>query len=148
MNFRRPQAMLIKEEIKNIIPHRDPFLFIDEIIELDPGVKGVGKFTLTGEEFFLKGHYPGNPIMPGVLIVEALAQTGGVVVMSLPEFQGKTPLFGGISKARFKRMVVPGDTLTLEVTIERIIKNAGFGKAKATVNGEVACIGEITFIAV
>lgn len=140
--------MLNRDEIKKIIPHREPFLLIDEIVELESGKRGIGKYTLKGDEWFLKGHYPNNPIMPGVLICEALAQTGGVVVMSMPEFNGKTPLFGSINKAKFKRMVKPGDTLTLEVKLDRIIKNAGIGKAKATVGNEVACTCEITFIAV
>lgn len=140
--------MLNREEIKDIIPHREPFLLVDEITELEPGVRAVGKYTLTGEESFLKGHFPGKPIMPGVLIVEAMAQTGGIVVLTLPEFKGKIPLFGGIKKARFKKPVLPGDTLDIEVTIDRIIKNAGMGKGKVTVNGELACTGEITFMAV
>lgn len=139
--------MLNREEIKKIIPHREPFLLVDEVTELEPGKRGVGKFTLTGEEFFLKGHYPGMPIMPGVLIIESMAQLGGVVCLSLPEFKGKTPIFGGIKNARFKRKIEPGDTLEIEIVIDRIIKNAGIGKCKATVDGELACSAEITFIA-
>jgi len=137
-----------REDIKKIIPHREPFLLVDEIVELEVGKRGVGKYTLKGDEWFLQGHYPNFPLMPGVLICEALAQTGGVVVMSMQEFQGKTPVLGSINKAKFKRMVRPGDTLTLEVEIDRILKNAGIGKARAMVDGELACMCEITFIAV
>ena len=137
-----------QEEVKKIIPHRDPFLFIDEMIELEPGVRGVGIKNVTGEEYFFQGHFPGNPVMPGVLIVEACAQVGAVVALSLEQFAGKTPLFAGIDEVKFKRMVKPGDQLVLECVIKRVIRTAGIGTIKATVNGEIACIGQIKFVAV
>jgi len=137
-----------QDEVKKIIPHRDPFLFIDEMIELVPGVKGVAQRLITGDEDFFKGHFPGNPVLPGVLIVEACAQVGAVVALSLEQFKGKTPLFAGIDEVKFKRMVKPGDLLILECEIIRVIKTAGIGKIKATVNGEIACFGTIKFVAV
>ncbi|MEI6737490.1 MAG: 3-hydroxyacyl-ACP dehydratase FabZ [Pseudomonadota bacterium] len=137
-----------QEEVKKIIPHRDPFLFIDEMIALEPGVSGTAIKNVTGEEYFFQGHFPGNPVMPGVLIVEACAQVGAVVALSLPQFKGKTPLFAGIDEVKFKRMVKPGDQLVLECVIKRVIQTAGIGTIKATVNGEIACVGTIKFVAV
>jgi len=137
-----------QEDVKKIIPHRDPFLFIDEMLELEPGIRGVAKKYVTGEEYFFKGHFPGNPVMPGVLIVEACAQVGAVVALSLEQFKGLTPLFAGIDNVKFKKMVKPGDTLILECEIKRVIRTAGIGEIKATVNGEIACFGTIKFVAV
>ncbi len=137
--------MLTKEQIMDIIPHRPPFLLVDEIVELTPGQSAVGTYTLTGDEWFLQGHFPGLPVMPGVLEVEALAQVGAVAILALPEFQGKIGYFGGIDKVRFKRKVVPGDVLRLEIVIEKIFRNVGFGSATATVDGEVAAKGKLTF---
>ena len=116
-----------QEDVKKIIPHRDPFLFIDEMLELEPGIRGVAKKYVTGEEYFFKGHFPGNPVMPGVLIVEACAQVGAVVALSLEQFKGLTPLFAGIDNVKFKKMVKPGDTLILECEIKRVIRTAGIG---------------------
>ena len=114
--------MLNKEEIKNIIPQREPFLMIDEVEEYTPGESAVAYKHVDESEYYFKGHFPGNPIMPGVLIVESLAQTGAVAILSMEENKGKNALFGGIDKLRFKRQVVPGDTLKLEV---KIIKRKG-----------------------
>jgi len=137
--------VLNKEQIKDIIPHRDPFLLLDEITYLEPGVKAIGKWHLTGEEAFFKGHFPGNPVLPGVLIVESLAQTGAVAVLSMEQFKGKIGYFAGIDGVKFKRKVLPGDTLVLEVELIRIRGIIGIGKAVATVNGERAAYGELTF---
>lgn len=128
--------MLDITEIKKIIPHRYPMLLIDRVEELIPGEKAVAKRNVTINEELFNGHFPGNPVMPGVLIVEALAQTGAVALLSLPEFKGKTAYFGGIKSAKFRKVVRPGDSLRLEVTLEKIRNNVGLGKAVATVDGK------------
>ena len=132
-----------KEELKELLPHREPMLLLDEA-EL-VGDEAHGKITITGDEYFLQGHFPGNPVMPGVLIMEALAQTGAVAILSLPEHRGKTAYFAGIDKAKFKQMVRPGDTLELETTIIRSKGPVGVGEAIATVNGKLAAKAELTF---
>ena len=136
--------MLDITEIKKIIPHRYPMLLIDRVEELIPGEKAVAKRNVTINEELFNGHFPGNPVMPGVLIVEALAQTGAVALLSLPEFKGKTAYFGGIKSAKFRKVVRPGDSLRLEVTLEKIRNNVGLGKAVATVDGKKACTAELT----
>ena len=138
--------MLDITEIKKIIPHRYPMLLIDRVEELIPGEKAVAKRNVTINEELFNGHFPGNPVMPGVLIVEALAQTGAVALLSLPEFKGKTAYFGGIKSAKFRKVVRPGDSLRLEVTLEKIRNNVGLGKAVATVDGKKACTAEVTFM--
>lgn len=138
--------MLDITEIKKIIPHRYPMLLIDRVEELIPGEKAVAKRNVTINEELSNGHFPGNPVMPGVLIVEALAQTGAVALLSLPEFKGKTAYFGGIKSAKFRKVVRPGDSLRLEVTLEKIRNNVGLGKAIATVDGKKACTAELTFM--
>lgn len=138
--------MLDITEIKKIIPHRYPMLLIDRVEELIPGGKAVAKRNVTINEELFNGHFPGNPVMPGVLIVEALAQTGAVALLSLPEFKGKTAYFGGIKSAKFRKVVRPGDSLRLEVTLEKIRNNVGLGKAVATVDGKKACTAELTFM--
>lgn len=138
--------LLNKDQIKEIIPHREPFLLVNEIEEMEPGIRAVGYKKLTGDEDFLKGHFPGYPVMPGVLIVEALAQVGAVSVLSLEDNRGKLAFFGGIDKAKFRRQVRPGDTLRLEVEIIKCKGPMGIGHAVATVDGEKACEAEIKFM--
>ena len=137
--------MLNKEEIKNIIPQREPFLMIDEVEQYVPGESCTAYKNVSKDEYYFKGHFPGNPIMPGVLIVEALAQTGAVAILSMEENKGKNALFGGIDKLRFKKQVVPGDRLKLEVKIIKRKGPIGIGEAIATVEGKIAVKGELTF---
>ena len=144
-NFKGDLKMLNKEEIKNIIPQREPFLMIDEVEEFVPGESCTAYKNVSADEYYFKGHFPGNPIMPGVLIVESLAQTGAVAILSMEENKGKNALFGGIDKIRFKRQVVPGDRLKLEVKIIKRKGPIGIGEAIATVDGKVAAKGELTF---
>lgn len=132
-------------EIMEIIPHRYPFLLIDTIEEIEPGVRAVGKKNVTINEPFFQGHFPNNPVMPGVLIIEALAQVGAVAMLSLDQMKGKTAYFAGIDKARFRQKVVPGDVLTLETSIIKVKGPVGIGKAVATVNGKKAAEAELTF---
>jgi len=136
-------APLSREQIMEILPHRDPFLFLDEVVELDPGTRVVARKRVTEED--CAGHFPGNPIMPGVKMVEALAQAGAVAVLVEEENQGKLALFAGIDDVRFKRIVRPGDELTLECTVEIVRGPIGRGKARATVDGELAVRGTLTF---
>ena len=138
-------SLLGTKEIMEIIPHRQPFLLLDTIEELEPGKRAVGKKCVTHNEPFFAGHFPGEPVMPGVLIVEALAQAGAVAILSNPEFKGKTAYFGAINNARFKQKVVPGDVLLLELEIIKQKGPVGVGKATATVNGKTAVTAELTF---
>ncbi|HMA36964.1 MAG TPA: 3-hydroxyacyl-ACP dehydratase FabZ [Chloroflexia bacterium] len=139
-------TVLSNVEIQQILPHRFPFLLVDKMIALAPGQSGVGIKGVTFNEWFFPGHVPGYPLMPGVLMVEALAQVAGIVVLSLPENHGKMGFFAGIDKIRFKRQVKPGDTLRLEVTITRLRLPICQASVQATVEGEVACAGEIMFM--
>ncbi|MDQ3567960.1 MAG: 3-hydroxyacyl-ACP dehydratase FabZ [Actinomycetota bacterium] len=132
-------------EIRDLIPHRYPFLLVDRIEEVEPGVRAVGIKSVTQNEPFFQGHFPDYPVMPGVLIVEAMAQVGAVGVMSLEEYRGKLALFAGIDGVRFRRQVVPGDVLTMEVEIERLKGKIGRGKGRATVGGERVCEAELMF---
>ena len=138
-------VLLTKEQIQEIIPHRTTMLLIDEITELEPGVRAVGRMHLSGDEVFFDGHFPGYPILPGVFTMEALAQTGAVAILSLPEYKGKIGLFGGLDKVRFKEPVRPGDTLELSVEIIKRRGPIGIGKGVAYVNGKKAASGELTF---
>lgn len=133
------------KEIMDIIPHRYPFLLIDTIEELEPGVRALGKKCVSVNEPFFQGHFPGNPVMPGVLIMEALAQVGAVAILSQPEWKGRTAYFAGIDKARFRRKVFPGDVLFLEMEIIKVKGPVGVGKAVAKVDGQVAAQAELTF---
>jgi len=137
--------MLDSRQIQRIIPHRHPMLLVDRIVEIEAGVRAVGiKNVSNGDPFFV-GHYPDFPIMPGVLIVEALAQVGAVALLQLPENAGKLPIFAGIDGIRFKRQVVPGDVLRLEVVLGKFRAGFGKGTATATVDGTVAARGELLF---
>lgn len=140
--------MLNKEEIKKIIPQREPFLMIDEIEDYIPGESATAYKNVDASEWYFKGHFPENPIMPGVLIVESLAQTGAVAILSLEENKGKNALFGGIDKMKFKKTVVPGDKLKLEVKIIRKKGPIGVGEAVATCEGKIVARGELTFAVV
>ena len=134
------------KEIEAILPHRHPFLLIDRIDELEPGMRAVGVKAVTYDEQFFRGHFPGEPVMPGVLILEALAQVGAVAILSVEENKGKTAFFGGVDNVRFRRKVVPGDVLTLTCEIIRTRGNVGVGTALASVNGERAVTAEMTFV--
>jgi 3-hydroxyacyl-[acyl-carrier-protein] dehydratase len=141
----KPLGPLGPAAIRELIPHRYPFLLVDRIEEVEPGLRAVGIKNVTQNEPFFEGHFPDYPVMPGVLIVEALAQVGAVGVMSKEEFRGKLALFAGIDGVRFRRQVVPGDVLRLEVEISRLRGVAGLGKGSATVNGERVCEADLMF---
>ncbi|MDD6806742.1 MAG: 3-hydroxyacyl-ACP dehydratase FabZ [Clostridiales bacterium] len=132
-------------QIMETIPHRYPFLLIDTIEEIEEGQKAVGKKCVSGNEPFFQGHFPGNPVMPGVLIIEALAQVGAVAMLSIPEWKGKTAYFAGIEKAKFRKKVVPGDVLMLETSIVKVKGPMGIGKGIATVDGVKVAEAELTF---
>ena len=138
-------SVLTTKEIMEIIPHRQPMLLIDTMEELEPGVRGVGKKCVSYNEPYFAGHFPGEPVMPGVLIIEALAQTGAVAILCKPENKGKTAYFASINQAKFKKKVVPGDVLVLKTEIIKCKGPIGVGKAEATVNGELAASAELTF---
>ena len=131
-----------------LIPHRAPFLFVDQITSLDPGQSASGTWHLTGEEDFFVGHFPGRPTLPGVLMCEAIAQVGAIAILSDAKFANKLPLFGGIDSARFRRQVIPGDTLIMTITLTRMSARAGKGSGVAKVNGEIACQCELFFVIV
>jgi len=136
---------LNKEDIKKIIPHRDPFLLIDEVLEVEPGKSIKALKNVDENEYYFKGHFPNNPIMPGVLIIEAIAQAGAIAVLLLAENKGKLVLFAGIDKARFKKIVRPGDKLEIEVEITGLRRNIGKAKGTARVKGEIVCYSEAMF---
>jgi 3-hydroxyacyl-[acyl-carrier-protein] dehydratase len=138
--------MLYINDIKAIIPHRYPFLLIDRVLEIEEGKRIVAVKNVTANEEFFNGHFPQEPVMPGVLIIEAMAQAGAVALLSLEQFKGKTAYFGGIDKAKFRAKVVPGDTLRLELEIIKLKKNAGIGKGIAYVGDKKAAEAELTFM--
>jgi 3-hydroxyacyl-[acyl-carrier-protein] dehydratase len=134
-----------RSEIEAILPHREPFLLIDEVVELEPGSRVVARKRVREDEWYLAGHFPGRPVMPGVLIVEAMAQAGAVAVLSEEENRGRMAFFAGIDDVRFKRIVEPGDELQLECELERVRGPIGRGRATATVDGKLAARGTLTF---
>lgn len=133
------------EQIEAIIPHRYPFLLVDRIEEVEEGKRAVGLKNVSTNEWFFQGHFPGRPVMPGVLIVEALAQVAAVALLKGVEMAGKSPLFGGIESMRFRRPVVPGDQLRLEFEVEKMRGPLGKGRVRATVDGQLAAEGKISF---
>lgn len=138
-------SILTTKQIMEIIPHRQPFLLIDTVEELEPGLRAVAKKCVSYNEPYFNGHFPGEPVMPGVLIIEALAQTGAVAILGMEENRGKTAYFAGINGAKFKQKVGPGDVLMLETEIIKQKGPIGVGKATARVDGKVVCMAELTF---
>lgn len=136
---------LNSNQIQELIPHRYPFLLVDRITDMKPGEYAVGLKAVTANEMHFQGHFPEKHVMPGVLIVEALAQVGAVAILSLEEYQGKIAYFAGIKSMRFKRQVIPGDVIELKVELTKMKRSIGYGNAVATVNGEIAATGELTF---
>ncbi len=132
----------------DVLPHRQPFLFVSGVTAVEPGVSARGFWDLTGEEPFFAGHFPGRPTLPGVLMVESLAQLGGIAVLLDERYAGKLPLFGGIERARFRRQVLPGDRLDLDVTMDRLSARAGKGHGTASVGGQKACEADLLFVIV
>ena len=135
----------------DVLPHREPFLFVDELTRLEPGQSAAGTWALSGDEFFFPGHFPGRPTLPGVLMCEAIAQVGAIAVLTDERFAGKLPLFGGLDSARFRRQVVPGDMLWLEVELGRMSARAGKGSGKALIggpDGDLACSCDLLFVVV
>jgi 3-hydroxyacyl-[acyl-carrier-protein] dehydratase len=132
----------------DVLPHRPPFLFVDELVAVEPGVSATGRWRLTGDEWFFAGHFPGRPTLPGVLMCEAIAQVGALAVLLDERFTGKLPLFGGLDGARFRRQVVPGETLELSVELSRMSARAGKGSGRATVAGQLACACDLLFVVV
>jgi 3-hydroxyacyl-[acyl-carrier-protein] dehydratase len=128
-----------------LLPHRPPFRFVDRVDELEPGVRVLAHYLVSGEEAFLAGHFPGNPVLPGVIQLEALAQAGAIAVLSDARYAEKLPLFGGIEDARFRRIVRPGDELTLEVIMERLSARGGWGRGTARVGGDETCRARLLF---
>lgn len=130
----------------DLLPHRDPFLFLTVITELDPGKSCGAEWSLTGEEAFWAGHFPGRPTLPGVLLVESMAQAGACAILASGDYATKLPLFGGVDGVRFRQQVVPGDVVTLAVTLGRMSSRAGKGSGRALVNGKLACEAELLFV--
>jgi 3-hydroxyacyl-[acyl-carrier-protein] dehydratase len=128
------------------LPHRAPFLLLDELLTIEPGVRASGRWTLRGDEWFFPGHFPGRPTTPGVLLLESIAQCGAVVVLSDERYIGKLPLFGGVANARFRRQVLPGDTVDVECTMTQLSARGGRGNGRVTLRGDVAAQAELLFV--
>jgi 3-hydroxyacyl-[acyl-carrier-protein] dehydratase len=128
------------------LPHRPPFLLLDALISIEPGVRASGEWTLRGDEWFFPGHFPGRPTTPGVLLLESIAQCGAVAVLADPRYAGRLPLFGGVERARFRRQVLPGDTVTIECAMTKLSARGGKGAGRATVDGQLAAETELFFI--
>lgn len=146
MNKETSAGEAVQDDLVGLLPHRPPFRFVDRVIELVPGGRVTATYQVTGEEDFLAGHFPGRPIFPGVLQLEALAQAGAIAVLAQEQFADRLPLFGGVEDVRFRRQVVPGDELRLEVTLERMSTRGGWGAAEATVAGKTTCSGRLFFV--
>lgn len=133
------------QEIQAILPHRYPMLMVDRVLDLKPGESVVAQKNVSINEQIFQGHFPGNPIFPGVLQIEAMAQAGAIALLSMPDFKGKTAYLGGIKKAKFRHMVRPGDVLRIEVTLEKLIDNAGLGKGKIYVGENMVSSADLVF---
>lgn len=135
------------DHLIQLLPHRPPFLFVDEVKALTPGDGGdiTAVYRVTGEEAFLTGHFPGNPVFPGVLQIEALAQAGAIVILALEQYAGRLPLFGGMEKVRFRRVIRPGDEITLHMKIDKLSARGGWATGKSTVDGETTCEARLLF---
>ena len=146
MRRRQEETLAIDSDaLVALLPHRPPFRFVDAVDALEPGASVRGRYRVTGDEAFLAGHFPGNPVFPGVIQLEALAQTGAIAVLADDRYAGKLPLFGGVEKVRFRRLVRPGDELVTEVELERLSARGGWGRGRATVEGEAACEARLFF---
>ena len=128
-----------------LLPHRPPFRFVDSVAAIEPGESVSARYRVTGDEAFLAGHFPGNPVLPGVIQLEALAQAGAIALLADARYAGRLPLFGGVERVRFRRIVRPGDELALDVTLERLSGRGGWGAGRATVGGAVACEARLFF---